>query len=214
MVVMYILFWIETLITLASSLFLARLYIKNSAYSRDSILIIAGFSTIALSCITIHFDNNSIMGQTLLTQVLMSLFLLSNVKSKKTKWISNFAKSLILCIFAVSIAVDNVIYYQVSLMIIALMNFLFTFINFTKSLTRIFDIIENILAIVVMTLCYTSVIRPTDNSRIILLSSILAFNGFITYHICRRTVNLTRLFKSMGSNTEDTKNQKTLLQRV
>lgn len=197
MVVIYILFWMEMLATLTASLILARLYIKNSAYSRDSILVIAGFSTILLSCIAIHFSNNSIMGQTLLTQVCMSLFLLGNVKSKKTKWASNFAKSIILCIFATTIAVNNVIYYQTCLMGITLINFLFNFINFNKPLTRIFDIIENIMAIIVMTCCYNDTIKPTDNSRIILLCSILVFNGLITCHIYKRTINLSRLFKSM-----------------
>jgi hypothetical protein len=187
----------EILATLTASLILARLYIKNSAYSRDSILVIAGFSTILLSCIAVHFSNNSIMGQTLLTQVCMSLFLLGNVKSKKTKWASNFAKSIILCIFATTIAVNNVIYYQTCLMAITLINFLFNFINFNKPLTRIFDIIENIMAIIVMTCCYNDTIKPTDNSRIILLCSILVFNGLIACHIYKRTINLSKLFNSM-----------------
>jgi hypothetical protein len=187
----------EMLATLTASLILARLYIKNSAYSRDSILVIAGFSTILLSCIAVHFSNNSIMGQTLLTQVCMSLFLLGNVKSKKTKWASNFAKSIILCIFATTIAVNNVIYYQTCLMAITLINFLFNFINFNKPLTRIFDIIENIMAIIVMTCCYNDTIKPTDNSRIILLCSILVFNGLIACHIYKRTINLSKLFNSM-----------------
>ena len=208
MVVMYILFWLEVLATLTASILLSRLYIKNSAYSRDSILVIAGFSTILLSCIAIHFSNSSIMGQTLLTQVCMSLFLLGNVKSKKTKWASNFAKSIILCIFATTIAINNVVYYQMCLMAITLINFLFTFINFNKPLTRIFDIVENMLAIIVMTCCYNDSIKPTDNSRIILLCSILAFNGFITYHMYKRTINLSRLFNSMKPEKQETKKQK------
>lgn len=189
----------EMLATLTASLLLARLYIKNSAYSRDSILVIAGFSTILLSFIAIHFSNSSIMGQTLLTQVCMSLFLLGNVKSKKTKWASNFAKSIILCIFATTIAVNNVIYYQTGLMAITLINFLFNFINFNKPLTRVFDIIENILAIIVMIFCYNDTIKPTDSSRIILLCSILIFNGSITCHMYKRTINLSKLFNSMKS---------------
>lgn len=154
------------------------------------------------------------MGQTLLTQVCMSLFLLGNVKSKKTKWASNFAKSIILCIFATTIAINNVVYYQMCLMAITLINFLFTFINFNKPLTRIFDIVENMLAIIVMTCCYNDSIKPTDNSRIILLCSILAFNGFITYHMYKRTINLSRLFNSMKPEKRETKKQKSLSQTV
>ena len=197
MLVIYILFWIETILTLGASIYLARLYIKNSAYSRDSSLVIAGFSTILLSCIAVHFSNSSIMGQTLLTQVCMSLFLLGNVKSKKTKWASNFAKAIILCIFATTVAVNNVVYYQMCLMSITLINFLFTFINFNKSFTRIFDIVENILAIIVMTCCYNDSTCQTMESRIFLLGSIVLFNGAITYHMIRRVHNLSRLFKSM-----------------
>ena len=205
MVAIYILFWAEALITLITSLWLARLYIKNSAYSRDSVLIIAGLSTIALSCSAIHFGPSSTMGQTLLTQVLMSLFLLGNVKSKKTKWASNFAKSIILCLFAITIAVNNVIYYQMSLMAITLVNFLFTFINFNKAQTRIFDITENVLAIAVMSNCYNYSIYQNDSSKITLLCCILVLNGVIIFHTTKRTIGLTKLFNSMRVESKSDK---------
>ena len=197
MIVIDILFWIEAVLTLVTCICLTRLYIKNSAYSRDAMLVVAGLSTIVLSTTAIHLGHSSIMGQILLTQVCMSLFLLGNVTSKKIKWVSNFAKSSILCIFAGAIAANNVVYYQMSIMAIVLINFLFTFINFTKPLTRVYDITENILAIIVMSNCYSNLTTQSQTSKLILLGSILVFNGFITFHILNRVNNLAKLFKSL-----------------
>ena len=82
---------------------LATVVVKNNDPIMKKIINVS--KTYTQKPINATFSNNSIMGQTLLTQVCMSLFLLGNVKSKKTKWASNFAKSIILCIFATTIIV-------------------------------------------------------------------------------------------------------------
>lgn len=188
-------FIVEAILALAAATMLSILYIKNSAYSRDSLIIVACIATILLSAITMvrpHFD---IMGQTLLIQVLMSLFLLSNVKSKNIKWAANFLKSIIIAIFIYTIAKNDPIYYQVCLMTIVSLDFAYTLINFSTLKTRILDISENLVAICIIEACRINQINCADTPSLFLVLTVALFNFIIIAHTIIRILSIKKVFK-------------------
>lgn len=188
-------FIIEALLAITAVVMLSILFIKNSAYSRDAIIIVACAATILLSGITMYRPHYDIMGQTLLIQVLMSLFLLSNVKSKNIKWVANVIKSIIIAIFVYAIAKNDPINYQVCLMTIVSLDFIYTLINFCSIKTRVLDITENLIAICIIEACRINQLSGLERPSVFLICSVAVFNMVIIFHTASRILSVKKVFK-------------------
>lgn len=142
--VLKILIILESLVLLGFSVRLLLYYLGNYSYVRDVFLVLASFFAVAIPFAVLVDHPIEAIKMYLLGYCLFSTFILSNIKTAKTKWFSNIFKALVSVLTLYVLVQDfresyMILSLHIYVLIVASLNLSFSVINSNSLYSKITD---------------------------------------------------------------------------
>lgn len=208
------LFLLEFLGSIYLAFRIFRYVYKNRIYSRDVLLLTPCLLLNVLSLAVVYkFDYLIIVRQIILIESVISFFIVSNIRSSNTKWLSNIFNSITTSFLVISLVYDSIVFYQVNIISLICINFLFILINKDSKIFTTFDILSNLCSLFLIMTCYF-LNRGISYNHDVLVIFTLIFNFIIIAHITYRLKVLNRIFKKGCACECSTKNKRNAKARI